>query len=246
MALPGSALVSFAIYFPFYSFLSSQAGDTGALASLSGPIEVRLAAEIPSKATFEVIMRPLSNVPGTESKSLATTIRSSLEPSLILTKNPRTLVQLVIQGLSSPSNIYSKDSLSAAMINASTLAFLKASSVPMKGVVTAVSVGQLRSGALILDPNDEEAESLHMGGVFAFLFADAVVDCVWTSWKSTSGSYNEKEMFEAMGLGKIGARAVYDAMRENFQTVQQVREGPTFSQPEMTKMLEDDDDKMEI
>lgn len=39
-------------------------GETEALASVSGPLEVRLAAEQASKATFEVIVRPLSGLAG--------------------------------------------------------------------------------------------------------------------------------------------------------------------------------------
>ena len=39
-------------------------GQTKSLASVSGPIQVRLTAELPSKATFEVLVRPLSGVPG--------------------------------------------------------------------------------------------------------------------------------------------------------------------------------------
>ena len=39
-------------------------GSTIALASISGPIEVRLAVEQASKATFEVSVRPLIGVPG--------------------------------------------------------------------------------------------------------------------------------------------------------------------------------------
>lgn len=39
-------------------------GETKVLASLSGPMEVRLAAEQASRATFEVLFRPLSGTPG--------------------------------------------------------------------------------------------------------------------------------------------------------------------------------------
>ncbi|KAK0476703.1 exosome component Rrp46 [Armillaria novae-zelandiae] len=113
-----------------------------ALASLSGPIEVRLSAENPSKATLDVHLRPLSNVSATESKSLASAIASALTPSLLLTQNPRTLVQLVVQALSLPPKAW-QDGLTAAMINASTLAFLNAASIPMKGIVCAVTVGRL-------------------------------------------------------------------------------------------------------
>ncbi|KIM36926.1 hypothetical protein M413DRAFT_448844 [Hebeloma cylindrosporum] len=195
-------------------------GGTAALASLSGPIEVRLAAEKASKATFEVNVRPLSNVPATESKSLATAIRSSLEPSLILTKNPRSLVQLVVQSLSYPT---SKDALSAAMINASSLALLNAGSVPMRGLVAAVAVGRVSGGQLVLDPSEEEAVSLEAGGTFAFMFADGIgrktsnSECVWTNWKSDSGGYDQREIFQARELARTGARAVYEAMRTDFE-----------------------------
>ena len=39
-------------------------GETKALASVSGPMEVRLAQEQASKATFEVNVRPLAGIPG--------------------------------------------------------------------------------------------------------------------------------------------------------------------------------------
>ncbi|KAF9553645.1 exosome component Rrp46 [Agrocybe pediades] len=240
ITFPGLARVDGSAKFSF--------GDAGALASVSGPIEVRLAAELPSKATFEVMVRPLSNVPGTDSKSLATTIRSSLEPSLILTKSPRSLVQLVIQTLSSSHTVYGKDALSAAMINAGSLALLKEGSVPMKGVVTAVAVGRLPSGTLVLDPSGEEAEKVQGGGVFAFFFADALPtgDCVWTGWKSTSGKYNEKELLQARELARAGAKEVYMAMRRGF-TAQSIKQ-EVLSQPEAVEVKEDSDaeDKMEI
>ena len=46
-------------------------GDTKALASVSGPMEVRLAAEQANKATFEVLVRPLSGLPGASSSLIS-------------------------------------------------------------------------------------------------------------------------------------------------------------------------------
>ncbi|PPQ96286.1 hypothetical protein CVT26_005646 [Gymnopilus dilepis] len=236
-------------------------GDTSALASLSGPIEVRLAVEQPSKATFEVSVRPLSNVPATEAKALAATIRASLEPSLILTKNPRTLVQLVVQSLSWPRSATWKEGLSAAAINASSLAFLNASSVPMRGVVAAVPVGRLSDGTLILDPSDEELHSMSGGGAFAFVFADGVglggsnSDCVWTSWKSTAGKYDEDELLKARELARMGAEAVYDAMRKSVEnksgsttqiSPKREEQGVKTDAAEGKEGHETDEDKMEI
>ena len=52
--------------------------ETKDLASASGPIKVQLAAKNQPHATFEVSVRPLSNVPGTDAKSLPYTMRSLL------------------------------------------------------------------------------------------------------------------------------------------------------------------------
>lgn len=201
--------------------VTSDLGETTALASLSGPIEVRLAAELPSKATFEVLVRPLSHVPATESKSLASTIRSCLEPSLILSKNPRTLVQLVVQSLSPLRADNWNTTLAAAMINASTFAFLKASSVPMRAVVAAVAVSKTSHGALIVDPSDEELEKSIGLGCFAFMFSDSMdssarnSECVWVSWRSLSGNYNE-ELLDAQKLAKKAAERVFEFMKITF------------------------------
>ncbi|KZP27062.1 ribosomal protein S5 domain 2-like protein [Athelia psychrophila] len=166
-------------------------GETAALASLSGPMEVRLALEHPSRATLEVILRPLSNMPGTEAKSLASTIRTLLTPALLLTANPRSLLQLVLQSLSPGVSGPDKSAdprLVAAMVNASTLALLNAGSVPMQGVVCAVAVGLLPpsppssssssaqspsapASALVLDPSDVELCNLQGSGCFAFMFS---------------------------------------------------------------------------
>ncbi|KLO09331.1 hypothetical protein SCHPADRAFT_800156, partial [Schizopora paradoxa] len=158
-------------------------GDTKVLASVSGPIEVRLASEQASKATFEVIARPLAGIPGTESKATAASLRAALIPSIILTANPRTLIQLVAQSLTpSPqvvrsgksSAVRSNPSLAAALINASSLALLNASSFPMQGVVCAASIGRVRDlRTLVADPSDEELQTLEGAGVFAFIFSDA-------------------------------------------------------------------------
>ena len=172
---------------------------------------------------FEVILRPLTNVPATDSKALAATIRTSLEPSLILTSNPRTLIQLVIQSLRQLHNSIWRDSLTAAMINASSLALLNSGSIYMRGVVASVAIGRLPDGTLVVDPDEEEEESLGGGGCFAFMFADGFdktnSDCVWSGWKSMSGTFDESEFFRARQLAKAAALHVYLAMKKNIDTL---------------------------
>ncbi|KAF7978240.1 hypothetical protein HWV62_1254 [Athelia sp. TMB] len=211
-------------------------GETAALASFSGPIEVRLALEHPSHATLEIILRPLSNIPGTEAKSLAATIRNLLTPSLLLTVNPRSLLQLVLQSLSpgvSGRHNALDSRLVAAMINASTLALLNAGSVPMKGVVCAVAVGSLSSSSnstpssiLVLDPSDEELLNLQGGGCFAFIFSSITTDAtssdsayhcepVFSSWQAMPKPFTADELFQARDLAQAGAAKVWSAMKDS-------------------------------
>ncbi|KAF8815040.1 exosome component Rrp46 [Phlegmacium glaucopus] len=236
-------------------------GEVAALASISGPIEVRLASELPSKATFEVILRPLTNVPGTDSKCLAATIRASLEPSLILTSNPRTLIQIVIQSLRQGRHSKWRDSLTAAMINASCLALLNSGSVYMRGVVAAVAIGRLPDGTLVVDPDEEEEECLGGGGCFAFMFADETglkndntsnSDCVWSGWKSMSGAYDESELFRARELARVKASDVYVVMKKSidarisYNTDTPARNNIEVIKDEMKGENDSDDDRMEI
>jgi exosome complex component RRP46 len=227
------------------------------LASVAGPIEVRLAAEQASQATFEVTTRPLSNVPATEAKTLAIAIRSALFPSLIMNKHPRTLIQLVVQAL-----IYTrtqwKDPLIASMINASSLAFLNAGSVPIRGVVCAVAIGRLPEIGLVVDPSEEECTELNAAGCFAFLFAEGIgshVESVWTSWRSKTAAFDEKDFVQAKVLAKGAAQRLYNAMKasvpwmgttEPFELAHSAAIRISAGEKEEHRDENEDDDKMEI
>lgn len=240
------------------------------LASVSGPIEVRLAVENASRATLEVTVRPLSNVPATESRSLAATIASTLLPSLLLAQNPRTLVQIVIQTLS-PPNPHAKwnDGITASMINASTLALMNAGSVAMKGTVCAICVGRSSTPSgppvYIVDPSEDELPSLDGSGCFAFLYADGVVDdessapasvCVWANWRSVAqNGFSEKEVLETKELAQRASRDVWSRMKECVREMEnpldkglggiqlQVRD---LAMDVESDSKEDEDEKMEI
>ncbi|TDL25446.1 hypothetical protein BD410DRAFT_837619 [Rickenella mellea] len=196
-------------------------GNTRALASVSGPIEARLAQEQPSKATLEVVVRPLAGVPGTEAKLLSSTLRTLLTPSLLLTHNPRTLIQLVVQSLSPPTRTQvtgkgqANYALTAALINASTLSLLNAASIPMRGAVCAVAIGRLRTThTLILDPRENEFDSLDGGGVFAFMFpgSDGDGEVVWSSWSAVP--FLEEDVKRAKEVARISAREVWVKMKD--------------------------------
>ncbi|KAG8890252.1 hypothetical protein FRB98_000163 [Tulasnella sp. 332] len=226
-------------------------GSTKAVASVSGPIEVRLNVELPSRSTLEVNIRPSAGVSATFEKRYSKDIREVLEQVLILSHHPRTLVQVVIQALSAQSPPqwktarYSDDnsdisavsnrrislnpSLIAACVNASSLAFLNASSIPMRGVLCAVAVGKVvgdspailssRTGQpgggarLFMDPEVEELE----GGwaIFAFLFGSTFdggpkMQGCEVVWADCHGLGSEDEYAKAKELALSGATRIAD------------------------------------
>ena len=215
-----------------------------ALASVSGPIEVRLASEQPSRATIEVNVRPLSSLPGTESKALAASLRGLLAPSIILSRNPRTLIQLVVQSLTPSPTEHFSPSLVAACINAASLALLNAGSVPMTGVVCAAAVAWLHpsieeaTSPLVLDPSEAESHTAVACGCFAYLFTTEIGESqeslaipgarlVWTNWHANSGVFDEGELIRARALGLAGAEIVWRAIK---QSVPQM-DGSSFLPP---------------
>ncbi|KAH9963722.1 ribosomal protein S5 domain 2-type protein [Lactifluus volemus] len=223
-------------------------GDTKALASISGPIEVRLASEQPSKATFEAHVRPLSSLPGTESKCLAASLRGLLSPSLSLIRNPRTLIQLVVQSLT-PSTVDGfSPSLIAACINASSLALLNAGSIPMTGVVCAAAVSWHRPSkkddalSLVLDPSETESREGLGCGCFAFLFATEIggsqqsstwpnAKLVWTNWHAKGSVFDEGELARAHALGFAGAETVWKAIKQSVPEMGGLHSLPPLGQP---------------
>ena len=240
-------------------------GEMEALASVSGPIEVRLAAEQPSRATLEVNVRPLTSLPGTESKALAASLRGLLAPAIILSRNPRTLIQLVVQSLTpSPTERFSP-SLVAACINAASLALLNAGSIPMTGVVCASAIAYLHpateeaTSALVLDPSETECQTGAASGCFAYLFTTETNEAeelpaipgarlVWTNWRANNGVLDEGELVRARTFGLAGAEAVWRAIKQSVPQMDGLPSLPTAPQlsAEMLKGSARSDDGMDV
>jgi len=217
-----------------------------ALASVSGPIAARLAAEHPARATIEVHVRPLSSVPGTAEKSRGIALREIIERSCLLAHHPRTLIQVVVQALTNSTPGYA---LLAAEINACTLALINAGSIAMRGVVCAVPVGRVRKGSLVsmeVDPPDDAV--LEGEGCLAFLFRFSLSEpkigtappCenIWSSYRARPGtSFEEVDLLRAKEVARDGAAKVWQSMKDNFNKQ---------NMPGEMQSLQGDDAKMEL
>lgn len=163
--------------------------------------------------------------------------------------NPRTLIQIVVQVLSSSGAGARRGSgkgtrgvetetemgVMAAAVNASTMALLNAGSVPMRGVVCAVAVGHLlgaegTEGLVVVDP-DEADGALDAEGCFAYMFTlDAMgqvhAKCVWANWRvigsaARTGKGGVEVVSRAREVGERGAREVYAAVFESVERMQE-------------------------
>ncbi|KAI0090115.1 ribosomal protein S5 domain 2-type protein [Irpex rosettiformis] len=249
-------------------------GQTQAVASVSGPIEVRANLESPSQATLDIHIRPLASVPGTDSRAFATILKTVLSPSLYLSHHPRTLVQLVGQALcgsesGSGSGTVGRgwnSAIMASLINACSAAFINAGSMPMRGVVCAVSIGRLPgedddATILVLDPSETELSKLRGGGCFAFLFSFSTspsqaeddipgVSLLWRNYAASDGTFDEAEFARAQSLACQGATEIWKTMKKSLEgNIDGLLNKTQTAKPPPGVPIhvdEDDDEKMEI
>lgn len=85
-------------------------GPSAALASFTGPTEIRLREEQLSQATLELVHRPLEGVAGVQSRALEDNLTAVFEPLLNLRAFPRSLCQIVVQGLAPAPAAYPSSS----------------------------------------------------------------------------------------------------------------------------------------
>ena len=138
------------------------------------------------------------------------------------------MIQIVTQSLTAaaPHTQRTNYSLTAAHINASSLALLNAASFPTLGVVCAVAIGRLKdSKELVIDPSEEELRDLDGGGTFAFIYQSQVDSMdmdeegesqsrptlsgrlVWSSWMALP--FEENDLTLGTALAEEACRKVW-------------------------------------
>ncbi|GMK57779.1 hypothetical protein CspeluHIS016_0406130 [Cutaneotrichosporon spelunceum] len=211
-------------------------GPASALASFTGPIEVRIRDERADAATLEVIHRPLDGIGATPSRALEDALRASFGPILALNRFPRSLVQLVVQSLIPSTTQHSaqpwtEDKVSswppstyppsvgtplspsggmvarAAAFNAASLAAMHAGSVGMRAVPLAVGVA-LVDGEYVLDPSSEEEAAADARFGFGWAFGAGV--------SSAKGRMEDNEEAESVWIEAEGTftRQQFNEARE--------------------------------
>jgi exosome complex component RRP46 len=144
-------------------------GNVRALATISGPSEVRIRDELTDRSTLEIHYTPLQGIPGITALAFSTALVDTFSHVLLLHLHPRSLVQINLQTYASPPTYISQPllrreqklrqprvspthpdapipvSLQAAHINAISIACLDAA-IHMQSIVIASSAVVARKG----------------------------------------------------------------------------------------------------
>lgn len=144
-------------------------GNVKALATVSGPSEVRIRDELTDRSTLAIHYTPLQGIPGITALAFSTALVDTFSNILLLHLHPRSLIQINLQTYSSPPTyisqpLLSRDqklkqprvspphpdasipvSLQAAHINAISVACLDAA-IHMQSIIVASSAVIARKG----------------------------------------------------------------------------------------------------
>ncbi|KAM0752111.1 hypothetical protein T439DRAFT_312234 [Meredithblackwellia eburnea MCA 4105] len=106
-------------------------GNLSVIASVTGPAEVKIRQELVDRAALEINILPLRGLAGPSSKSHETFLLSLLSPIILLSRHPRSLIQLTVQTFSAPTTAFSKqfstDPLESALPSSSSSSLLPSS-----------------------------------------------------------------------------------------------------------------------
>ncbi|KAL9577565.1 MAG: hypothetical protein Q9212_006284 [Teloschistes hypoglaucus] len=143
--------------------------------AVNGPIEVQRRDEIPEEAAIDVVIRPATGVGGVRERHLESIVEKTLRQVIIVSAHPRSLIQVVLQVVTTPpkrnasGNLHQSASnlpLLPALLQSSMLALLS-TSLPLYMTLTLTLVAVSDRGELIADPSatvTDAATSLHVLG----------------------------------------------------------------------------------
>ncbi|CAO3570293.1 unnamed protein product [Mortierella alpina] len=201
-------------------------GESSVMCSVVGPAEVKIRQEKLDKATIEVVARPLVGLPGVVDKARERSIQETLEPLILSSLHPRTLVQIVVQTMKDDGCVLS------TAFNATILALLDAG-IPLQSILGSVTcMIDSETNEILLDPTTEELARSKSTHVFVFdnktsiagsTNKDQAKDQDQDSlegailYSDSTGIFTEQEYFECAHMGFKAAQAVHGFIRTAVQ-----------------------------
>lgn len=175
------------------------------VSSVNGPLEVKYRDEIPTQASFELVIRPATGLPTFREVWLQDRIIQCFDSIVLKDVMPRCLVQVVVQILEG-RDLWRE---LTGCVNAATMGLVSAG-IPLKGLVSSVIVWTGNSEATLKPVQSSEAQH-----VVAFKFSNGPEDLeqLLVLCEST-GNFTREALFKALDLAKTHAMTVYWEMRD--------------------------------
>ncbi|XP_047512358.1 exosome complex component RRP46 [Pieris napi] len=177
-------------------------GETFVLASVNGPLDIKITSQSMEKATLEVLFSAKGGKPNVSDRFKESVIRQTCETAILGCLYPRTGITVTIQELEDFGGLLT------CAVNCTCLALLN-SGLSMKHVVAAVSCALDDSGNLVLEPTFDQIQSAAATMHFVF---DSREKTLVTGF--TTGTFSEGAYDEALERCRAASDLVFDFYRE--------------------------------
>ncbi|XP_053681702.1 exosome complex component RRP46 [Sabethes cyaneus] len=177
-------------------------GGTAVVASVHGPVEVRLQHLSVEKAHVEIYFRPRSGLGSVNDRLLENLIRNTYESTILTALHPRAAVSIQLQEMQDHGGLI------ACAINAVCLALIN-SGIEMRYLVGAVHSVLDADGRIWLDP--DELRSKDAQARFTFVFDNVSKKTVSIY---THGRFTPEQYHRALRLGTVAVDQVFEFYRE--------------------------------
>ncbi|XP_049878225.1 exosome complex component RRP46-like [Pectinophora gossypiella] len=159
-------------------------GNTVALVSVNGPLDIKMQSQSIEKTTLEVLFTSKSGKPSVADRYKENAIRQTCETALLGCLYPRTGITITVQELEDYGGLI------ACSVNCVCLALLN-SGIAMRSVFAAVSCAITDVGNIVLDPTPEQVAAAHAQLSFVFDGRDRSLITAFTEGTFSTAAYNE-------------------------------------------------------
>ncbi|XP_055678515.1 exosome complex component RRP46 [Lutzomyia longipalpis] len=188
-------------------------GETVVIASVHGPVEVKLQNLQYDRSSVEVFYKSKTGQQSVGDRFREQYIRNTCESALLTAIYPRTAISLQLQEMEDRAGLI------ACAVNAACMSLLH-SGLEMRFLVAAVHCALRPSGAILFDP-DVRTMAEEGGTVAAFTFAFDSIDRR-TVAVHTEGKYTAEQFNQAQNACREASAAIFDFYRSSFKKYMKV------------------------
>ncbi|KAM3959315.1 exosome complex component Rrp46 [Aphomia sociella] len=177
-------------------------GDTVALVSVNGPLDVKMQSQSIEKSTLEVLYCSKGGKPSVADRYKENVIKQTCETAVLGSLYPRTAITITIQELEDHGGFLS------CCLNTVCLALIN-SGVSMRSVYASVSSAVDETGNIVLEPTKLQLDTARAKMNFVF---DSREKSLVTSF--TEGTFSEDTYREALEMCRSASDLVFAFYRD--------------------------------